>query len=442
MAAWRNLGVVAWLLTLAATAPAQTTYPLAEPLKADECFHVRIDMNLTGEIRVLKADKVLPVKRTATATHEFNERVLNVTEAGFAARTARSYETAKAAIATVGAERVEMTLRPERRLLISQRDKDEALTYCPAGPLTREELDVTEHFDTLHVNGILPGKDVAVGATWKVTNPVTQALCAFEGLSEQDLVCKLESVEQDVATISVKGTATGIDVGSQVRLTIDAKARFDLKTKRLTTVEWKQKDEREQGPASPQSVIEVTTTLKRSLIETPEALTDGRLASVPTGFDVPGPMLNLYFRDPRNRFDLMYARDWQLVAATPDQVVLRLMERGEFVAQATVIPWTKAEAGKHATPDQLRQAVSVTPGWQPERELQASEIKEGLEEGYWLYRISTVGKLDGMDVMQNFYLMAGPDGRQVILTFTMTPKQVERLGSRDLSLAGSVDFPK
>ena len=52
------------------------------------------------------------------------------------------------------------------------------------------------------------------------------------------------------------------------------------------------------------------------------------------------------------------------------------------------------------------------------------------------------GKLEGANVVQNFYLIASPNGEQVVLVFTMTPKQAERLGSRDLSLAGSLDFPK
>jgi len=51
------------------------------------------------------------------------------------------------------------------------------------------------------------------------------------------------------------------------------------------------------------------------------------------------------------------------------------------------------------------------------------------------------GRLDGLEVVQHFYLVAHEDGRQVVLAFTMTPKQAERIGTRDLSLVGSLDFP-
>ena len=72
-------------------------------------------------------------------------------------------------------------------------------------------------------------------------------------------------------------------------------------------------------------------------------------------------------------------------------------------------------------------------------ELQAGEVPSG--DSRWIYRISQLGTLDGSDVMQNFYLAASPDGEQVVLAFTLTPKQADRLGSRDSSLAGSLAFP-
>jgi len=39
------------------------------------------------------------------------------------------------------------------------------------------------------------------------------------------------------------------------------------------------------------------------------------------------------------------------------------------------------------------------------------------------------------------WIVAGPNGEQVVIVFTMTPKQADRLGTRDLSLAANIDFP-
>src|SRR5207249_12166761 len=101
------------------------------------------------------------------------------------------------------------------------------------GPFTREEVEtVGEHFDTLALAGLLPGKAVAVGDTWKVGNPVAQALCLFEGLVENDLTGKLAEAKGGEAVVAVTGTARGIELGAQVKVTVTAAARFDLTQKR------------------------------------------------------------------------------------------------------------------------------------------------------------------------------------------------------------------
>jgi hypothetical protein len=84
--------------------------------------------------------------------------------------------------------------------------------------------------------------------------------------------------------------------------------------------------------------------------------------------------------------------------------------------------------------------MNETPGWEPEKELQAGEVPGG-GEGRWVYRVSLLGKADGVAVLQNFYLVAGPNGDQVVVAVTLAPKKAEQLGSRDLALAGSIDFP-
>jgi hypothetical protein len=434
MATWRILAGVLVVLGLGQNAEAQT-YPLVEAPKAGDCFRIHLDMTLTGELRVTKDGKQVPLGLSATATHDFPERILIVGKNGLPQKSARSYETARAII-TVSGERSERTLRQERRVIVAQRelgDKNQAVAYCPSGALTREELELTgEHFDTLCVTGLLPGKEVAIGATWKVSNTVAQALGNFEGLTGQDLVCKLEAVQDQVATVSVSGTASGIETGALGKLTIHARYRYAFADHHLTWMEWKQKEERDQGPASPASVVESTTTLKRTAIEQPSCLDDVALVSVPEGFNVPAPLLQLSYHDLKGRFDLVYPRPWQTVSLADDHLVLRLMDQSEFVAQATVTPWTRAEPGKHLDPEEFAEAMADTPGWDPEDVIQEGEVP--LENNYWGYRISAAGTMDGLKVLQNFHVVTSPSGAQVVVVFTMTQAQAEKLGARDMEL--------
>jgi hypothetical protein len=439
MAAWRIVGVS--FLILAAVRPAiAQSYSLAETAQAGDCFRIQLDMKLTGEMHVHKDGKLLPLKMEASAVHEFPERVLNVTAKGMPEKVARVYEKAQAVTRVDGNPSSE-TLRVDRRLIVAQRHSEQLLVYSPAGPLTRDELALTaEHFDTLALTGLLPSQKVAVGDTWKVANAVAQSLCNFEGLTIQDLVCKLEEVKDQVARVSVKGTATGIDLGALVKLNINATYQFDLQAQRLTQLEWKQQDDRNQGPVNPASKVEAVTKLTRKAIEQPPVLSNVALVSVPEGFDVPAPLQQVEHRDAKRRFQLLYPRDWQTVSHTDEHVVMRLMERGDFVAQVTITPWTPAGKGQHLTAEQFEAAMADTPGWQTDQVRESGEI--ATDGGRWVYRISAQGKLDGIDVVQNFFLVAAPSGEQVVLAFTMTPKQAQRLGARDLALTGAIDFAK
>jgi hypothetical protein len=436
MRAWHIPAVI--LLTLTSTPHgAAQTCPLVEVVKPGDCFRYSLETRLTGEISFQKESGAAKVKLAAQASHVFPERVL-VAPGSIIHKTARSYEAARMSVER-GGDRSAWELRPARKLIVAQRHKEQPLAYSPAGALYRNELGlVSGHFDTLALAGLLPGKEVKVGEKWKVSNLVAQALCGLEGLTENKLEGVLEKVSGDTATFIVNGPAAGVETGAMVKLMVDAAATFDLKAKRLTRVVWRQTSQRDQGPVSPASTLDVTVTLDRKPVALPAELNDVALVSVPDGFAPPGPMTNLEYRDPKGRFALLHPRDWHLTAATPEHTVLRLMDRGDYVAQVTVTPWTQAKKGEHLTPEQFKAAMRSTSGWQPEKELQSGEVPA---EGKYVYRLSEVGLLDGVQVLQNFFLVAAPTGEQVVLTFTLAPKLADKLGARDLSMAASIEVP-
>jgi hypothetical protein len=413
---------------------------LIEAIEPGDCWDVELAMTLSGEMRLTKNGKPVPLKLSAQASHQFQERALTVGAGGKPQRMARHYSTAQATIA-VGLDRSERTLRPDRRLIVAQHQNGQALCFSPAGPLTRTEMELTtEHFDTLALPGLLPNKTVTVGDAWKVANETVQYLCYFEGLTHQDLTCKLEELTERAARISIKGPAKGIELGALVKLSIDATCEFDREKKRIVAVEWKQTDDREQGPASPATAVEMTSRIKRQPAVQSAALSDLALVAVPDGFDLPAAMTNLlYEHGGKPGYRLTYSRDWTQVGQTADHTVFRLMERGDFVAQATVTPWEAARPGQHLTPVQFREAMAKSPGWQQDEVVQEGEVRGA--NGYWVYRISAPGVMDGMNVVQTFYLVAGPNGEQVVVTFTMTPAQAEKLGNRDMEFVLGLTLP-
>src|SRR5262245_51928325 len=190
---WRLLAsVVAFLIGFEAV-QAQSI-PLAEAPLPKACFRIELGMELAGKITVQQEGKNITLKQTATARHEFVERILEAkdTQEGVsrAEKAARIYRAAEATIA-IESDVARRALRPEHALMVSQRAGNQLVSYCPQGLLTNEEKELTEHFDTLALPGILSAKEAAVGATWTIPTHVVLALCDIEALVSGSLSGKL-----------------------------------------------------------------------------------------------------------------------------------------------------------------------------------------------------------------------------------------------------------
>src|SRR5579871_5964942 len=98
-----------------------------------------------------------------------------------------------------------------------------------------------------------------------------------------------------------------------------------------------------------------------------------------------------------------------------------------------------ADAKQAATLDEFYELMKTTPGWTEDQLLEKTELKA--EKGHALYRVTASGTLDQVKAVQSFYLVAGPGGEQLIVSFLVVPSQVQKLGARDLELVRGISFP-
>lgn len=418
----------------------QNAVSFKETPQADDCLKIELSLSLKGEMKVQRDGKMIAIPMVANANHHFEERIIHLSSTGIPDKVARNYSKADA-LFNIEGNKSERTLRKQRSLIVAQRPENSIFVYSPKGPLTREELELTgEHFDTLSLANLIPDKGPIPTEAWKLKDFTVQAICNFEGLSEHTLTGKIVSNENGIVTFKIEGTATGVESGASVTSTVNATGTWTEKAAKITNLNWKQSDNREAGPVNPASKTEMEIIIKREILETPQTLNDAALVSIPQDFDVPNLMTYVEFKDQQGRFDLSMSRDWQLVAKTENHLVLRLVEKGDFIAQATVSVWSKAEPGKHLSVAEFKTITERTPGWVVEKDLQEGEVPSG-DKGRWVYRISALGQLDNVPTMQNYYVVTSPGGEQVVVTFSLSPKQAEKLGTKDLSLIGSLELP-
>src|SRR5438552_963975 len=212
----RRAAIVVVLVSGGLTSPGSPGFaqpvPLTETARPGDCSKYTIDLSLAGNLLVTQEGGRQPIRLEARARHVFADRTLAV-DAGLASRSARFYDVA-GATAIVGGERFDRNLAADRRLVAAHRNPDGLLCYAPAGPVTRDELDlVTEHFNPQCLPGLLPGREVKVGDTWALSPPAAQAACLFDGLIKHALTGKLVEVKDGLAVFTVEGTAEGIEQG-------------------------------------------------------------------------------------------------------------------------------------------------------------------------------------------------------------------------------------
>ncbi len=416
---------------------------LTEAPLDNRCVRNELTMTLEGTITVKQNDKDLTFPHRATAKHVYVERFLEVKD-GVADKAARFYSTAESAIRFNNNPADQHSLREPRAFMVAQRTKDKIVSFSPKGALTRAEVELTEHFDTMAVSGLLPGKMVEVGKTWTIPNRVALALCDLEGLLQHDLEAKLESILGDIAHVKIVGKAQGVDQGAEVSILINAHFDFDAKQQRIVALQWKQSDDRKQGPISPAISADMTIKLTRTPIETPEQLSDNALVPIPATGAVPSELTNIIHQDAKKRFTLSYPRDWHVVSDSA-QLVMRLIDRGDLISQVTVSPWKKADLTSVMKLDAFAELMAKTPSWQEDKEIERRVVNmKGL---HTVYRVASSGLLstgsaEGARTVQYFYLIVGNRGEQMIVTFSMTPQQVQRFGDRDLELVRDLVFPE
>jgi hypothetical protein len=421
------------VLALAPPASAQTVTLAAAPRPGDSA-RFTLELKLTGEMILTENGAKQPVKIEATARHRFAEITLAVAE-GLPARSARWYDEA-AATATVGGDKSDRALPADRRLVVAARNPDGVFGYCPAGPVTRDDLDlVTEHFDPHCLAGLLPGKAVAVGDTWPVADPAAQAAGLLDGVTKNTLQGKLTAAADGRATFAVTGTVEGVENGAKVVLVVDATGTFDAAAGAITELAWKQTDDRAAGPVTPAATVAAAITLRREAVgSVPAALAADQLAALPA--DIPAAARLL--KHPGPGYELLHPRDWHVTGQTDSHLILRLLDGGEFVAQATVSRWTKAAPGRHTPADEFKKAASSAPGWTPARVTEDGELKAAA--GYWVYRLTAEGRAGDVPVVRAAYLVAGPGGDQVVVTVVTPADRVRALAGRDAGLAAGITF--
>jgi len=427
---------IAFGLLLPAAARAEERHVLFEKHEVGQQSKFELATRVDVELYFKQGERTMTRRHALSAEHRFFQHILKLHADGKPTQVARLYERAELKRQVEGAATA-ASLRPERRLIVAQRLRDETVSYSPNGPLTREELDLAgKHFDVLMLPHLLPDGPVAVDEEWELPVHAAQALCGLDGITENKLRCKLAKVTDDHATVTISGSAEGISAGCEVKLNVGASCLFDMKQEKLVAVNWRQSEVRNQGPVSAPLKLSLEVQLRREPNASCDALTPAVLGNIAA--EPEAAYLLVHFRDPKGDCEFLHERGWHVLSMDENQAVLRLLDRGELIGQLNVSRHSRARPGRHMEPSKLKELAQSAPNFTVDQVLQSEEVPSG--DSRWIYRHSVVGRAGDVKLMQNYYGVAAADGRQAVFVFTTEVDQADRLGGRDLAIIGTVTF--
>ncbi|WP_435010837.1 hypothetical protein P12x_002123 [Tundrisphaera lichenicola] len=368
---------------------------------------------------------------------EFEERVATFDRSGEARVAVRQVLQAGATIN--GEVRPSSSaLRPELSTLVASRREGSIVVVSAGGPLTRAELELLQGpGDPMALASLLPTRPVAVGDRWTVGDLAARNLSGYDALASNALEATLEALDEKSARVKLLGSIRGAALGGEGSMACDGAFTFDRQAQRVDRLTLRRAETRRPGPIEAGLDVRSTLTVGRTSTPPSKPLDDdaflARVIEPQPGLDL------LEFTAPDGQYSLLHDRDWHLYWDDTRQTILKRLDRGELVAQCNLSDGPNAGKGRHQDVGQFREDLRKALGDRFVKFVGQGEV-DGNPAGGFRYKVSVQGRQGDAGVLWHYYLVAGPEGDQLIATFTLGLAQQAQFADQDLRLIGSLEW--
>jgi hypothetical protein len=414
------------------------TFSFVTVRKPGTLDRVVVRLEVGGELKEQErlGAKITSTPFSAECDITYDERTLEIPAAAAGRwRSVRSYEKAAAKIKR--GDEIAPALRAQRSLIAVQVDAQAATLFSPRGPLTREELEVTDVLaNSLLLEQFLPNKPLAVGQSWKHGEKLMAMFLGLDAVTQCDVQSTLKEVTDTVARFEVSGTVDGTRLDVATKIGLKGKYRFDLRLKRI---DWFGVVVNEQKPIGKvergldaQATVQVRITPKDSC----PALDDAALKGLALESDAALKQLQYEPRD--GQWQVLHERRWQTAGDRPDLAVWRFVDRGDYIAHCRAAVAPQRRADKPMSLDEFKDDVRRTLGKNLSEIVEAKELSDTGDRR--VYRVVAKGEPNEVPMQWHYYLVADPQGRAVALAFLVEQKLADRLADEDAKFVAGIRF--
>ena len=415
------------------------TYALNESASDDRVYIIKARTTVTGQLKAATRDKngkTLPLK--VNAMFSYQERRLSGTGRNAATlRTIRYYQSASAEI-EVSTQTNYRQLSATQKTIVAQGTSERVLFHSPTFMMKPDDLELLNvPGDSLAILGLLPEKDVEISESWYPSSWVIQMLTSTEAINKSKLVCQLKSVKEGIAKVTFSGSINGATSGTDAVSTVKGFYLFDIDKKHINSVDLTQTEKRSVGVISPGMDVIARMKFSRSVLTKQTRLTDKIVQRIPLE---PNPALLLITMNTAWNNRITWGRGWKVFQRRKTFAVLRLLEKGSFIAQCNVSEYPTLSPGEHLSKKSLQQNIRKELG-ATLGEIEKTEVIDTGDNRY-LCKVTATGKSNKIEMHWIHYLCSAPNGRQTMFTFAVESKLLKKLAGRDLAIVKSLQFLK
>lgn len=399
----------------------------------DTC-RVEVLLEVGGDLKIAEQGQTRALKLSVLGKMAYDERLGPSSIPGFSA--ARHYATAEAVI-KIDNGGSKPVLRPDRRLVVVHRPADETTLFSPQGPLTREELDLLDvPGNSLLIDELLPDRPVSVGDRWTHTEPLMAGLLGLEAVSQAEVSSELKDVDPAAARMELSGTVQGAIGGVATQVELKGRYKFNRQTGRVSWLALLIEEKRSIGHVGPGADIVARLQMTITPTAPAGALSDAAAAQIPWQAGAEDSILE--YVSPQRPFRFLHDRRWHVTDDRSDTIALRLVDRGDLVAQCNVTQLPQGSPGKHPTLAAFQSDIQQSLGKDFGQFIAATESVNPL--GHVSYRVVAQGVVAELPIEWHYYLVAGADGQMVALVFTVEQDLVVQLADADQAIVSTVEF--
>jgi hypothetical protein len=384
-------------------------------------FEVGGDLRLPGDAK----PSVLPM--SVEAQFDYFERRIDDGSVDLERRSIRYYLGAEAAI-KVDKQANRSTLSDERRLVRAAVSEDRTTIGSLHGHLTRQEQDLVDiPFNTLLLDKLLPAPAAGKGTTWKPADTIIAMLLGLDAVSSTDVQNVLTAVKDDVGEVAISGALNGAIGGVATEIELKGKLHYDIPHHQPFALVLLIKEKRSVGHVSPGLDVVARLELQIAPVAEAQQLSDAALGGIELATDASPPPLAC--RSADGGFSMLYEPRWRITREERDSVVMRLVDRGELVAQCNASVLPKLNGTEPITIETFQTEVQQSLGKHFGHFERAAENRTS--GGLRMLNVVAMGAVEGLPITWNYYLLIDPKGRRAAVSFTMENALADRFGEAD-----------